>query len=134
MDEPRLRSDLHVRLMPDLRTLGPVRRLLTARFSAVLDERHLTDVVLVVNELVANAMMHGGRPDALDVTCVGMTVEIAVSDHNDGEPRIGPPHATGGRGLSIVDLLAQDWGVERHAAGHKTVWARIALAREEAAA
>jgi two-component sensor histidine kinase len=132
-DEHRPTSDLHVRLMPDLRTLGPIRRLLTARFSFVLDAAQLTDVVLVVNELVANAMMHGGRPDSLDVSSADGHVEIAVSDRNAGEPRIGPPHATGGRGLSIVDVLTHAWGVRRDG-DRKTVWARVLLHPGEAAA
>jgi anti-sigma regulatory factor (Ser/Thr protein kinase) len=132
-DEHRPTSDLHVRLMPDLRTLGPIRRLLAARFSFLLDEAQLSDVVLIVNELVANAMIHGGRPDTLDVISRDGLVEIAVSDRNGGEPRIGPPHATGGRGLSIVDVLTQSWGVRREG-DRKTVWAHLGARSNEAAA
>jgi hypothetical protein len=32
------------------------------------------------------------------------------------------PTEPSGRGLRIVDMFAEKWGVEQHAAGGKTVW------------
>jgi anti-sigma regulatory factor (Ser/Thr protein kinase) len=85
----------------------------------------------ITSELVSNAVRHGEPP--VDVT-VSVTSEhaalIEVADgRTEGEvsARRPPPEATSGRGLLLVNELAESWGVERRARG-KVVWARVAPA------
>ncbi|MEV5986999.1 ATP-binding protein [Streptomyces sp. NPDC052051] len=99
-------------------------------------------VTLVAAELCANAVRHGrvaGRDFHVLLTfapAVG-TVRIEVSDTR-GErlphipsvaPQDGP--ADGGRGLLLVEALADRWGCSPRAEGGpgKTVWAECAVPR-----
>lgn len=86
----------------------------------------------VVAELAANAVTHGripGRDFLLLVYVVGNTVRIEVTDtradrlpHHPEQPA---PDAESGRGLLIVDALADRWGVVPGLPPRKTVWAEI---------
>lgn len=93
----------------------------------------IDDVVLVVNELVTNAVQHAAAraDDELDVVweVAPDYVLVQVADSSRELPR---RHTTSdtlgrGRGLSIVAALALDWGVRRTSQG-KQVWARIPIA------
>lgn len=87
------------------------------------------DVVLVMSELLSNALRHAhplpcGRLRAAWYHSESH-IEVAVSDGGAAtEPRAGRPtlSSLGGRGLGIVEYLADRWGV-RHDAETTTVWA-----------
>lgn len=100
-----------------------VRGLLDGRPGDVVD-----DVVIVVDELVSNAIRHGRSPRRcrLAVTDEGRCLRVEVDDGADDQPRIRTPDRTGGRGLILVDRLAAAWGVRQHPR-HKTVWAHLDL-------
>ncbi|MET7903945.1 ATP-binding protein [Streptomyces sp. NPDC005355] len=53
---------------------------------------------------------------------------MEVSDPREGRPGIAEatPDDESGRGLAIVDALAEAWGVRERIVG-KTVWARVGL-------
>ncbi|MFG3056007.1 SpoIIE family protein phosphatase [Kitasatospora sp. NPDC048239] len=97
------------------------------------------DAVVLVSELVTNAVVHAGT--AAEVCCLREeeTVRIEVTDHHPerGLPsfadvpvtasdRYADPDGEGGRGLLMCSALAERWGVE-YSAGRKTVWFRLAL-------
>jgi anti-sigma regulatory factor (Ser/Thr protein kinase) len=86
------------------------------------------DLLLVVTELVANAVDHARTAFSVTLTLVGRTVRIEVEDESVQPPRLRPPDpfATRGRGLQIVDALATAWTSTPHAHG-KIVRAEIAL-------
>ncbi|MFE3070826.1 ATP-binding protein [Streptomyces sp. NPDC059247] len=99
--------------------------------------------VLVVAELAANAVRHGHVPGRdfhllLRVTAGPRpVVRIEVSDTRaeripprpETPPAPAPGLAEGGRGLLLVDALADRWGwYPRGRAPGKTVWAECALA------
>lgn len=98
------------------------------------------DVVLVISELVSNAVLHanaGGREaDDLDVAWDVLdhrspcTVIVRVNDASSAPPlpRHAGPLTSGGRGLAIVAAIAEDWGVRPRSSG-KQVWARIPVRR-----
>lgn len=90
---------------------------------------HLTrGAVMVGHELVANALRHGLPPAVLRLLRVGDRLVIEVGDSSDQVPRIAEIDnltSTSGRGMQIVDTLAQAWGVRPHPGG-KIVWAEIA--------
>jgi two-component sensor histidine kinase len=94
-------------------------------------QRH--DALLVVNELVANAVDHAGTPLELLVSLTGSTVLIEVRDGSVGEPRLRvfDRAAARGRGLQFVDALALRWSWKAENDG-KVVWAEMDLGPEEA--
>ena len=90
------------------------------------------DALLVVSELVTNALLHGGDPVELRLHGEGPLLRIEVQDRNPGLPRPRAPHdgtRPGGHGLHIIARLARDWGCVPVAEGGKTVWAELAAFR-----
>ncbi len=65
------------------------------------------DVLLVVSELVSNAVRHAPGPFVLELGLVPGGIEIAVRDTSSRPPRSRTPDRTGGRGWSIVQTLAR---------------------------
>ncbi|MEV0091946.1 ATP-binding protein [Streptomyces sp. NPDC050738] len=94
----------------------------------------------VVAELATNAATHGrvpGRDFSLSLTRTDhRTLLIEVTDSR-GErlPTPQPPPGDGesGRGLLMVEALADRWGVSLGPVPRKTVWAEIDLLEENAA-
>ncbi|GGJ13153.1 ATP-binding protein [Streptomyces brasiliensis] len=88
---------------------------------------------LIVAELAANAVTHGrvaGRSVRLTLHVVGRTLRIEVTDtRGDALPRVQrrAPGAESGRGLVLLDALADRWGVVQGPRPCKTVWAEVAL-------
>ncbi|MFD8706557.1 ATP-binding protein [Kitasatospora sp. NPDC059648] len=85
------------------------------------------DVVLVVAELVGNAMLHGDGPLELVLDLSPARLRIEVSDRSTALPSPRQPHhpgLPGGHGLFIVQRIADRWGAEPHAQG-KTIWAEF---------
>ncbi|TXK35047.1 ATP-binding protein [Nonomuraea sp. C10] len=89
----------------------------------------IDDAVLVVSELLSNALRHA-HPLPSGMVRVSWLrndghIEVAVSDGGAAtEPRAGRPalSSLGGRGLGIVEYVAESWGV-RHDGDTTTVWA-----------
>jgi anti-sigma regulatory factor (Ser/Thr protein kinase) len=84
------------------------------------------DVVLVVSEMVTNAVRHASPPVGLEIEATEDDVVIAVRDGSPRRPtpRVADDSAEGGRGMMLVDLLSSDHGVRPQPPG-KTVWARV---------
>ncbi|MEU4116167.1 ATP-binding protein [Kitasatospora sp. NPDC028055] len=85
------------------------------------------DIVLLVAELVANAMLHAGGPVDLVLDASAARLRIEVSDRSTDLPEPRRPHRPGlpgGHGLFIVQKAATRWGAVPHDDG-KTVWAEI---------
>lgn len=92
---------------------------------------------LIVAELAANAATHGrvaGRDFRLMMYAVGDTLRIEVTDtRGDRVPQaLRPtPDADGGRGLLLVDALAERWGTAPGPSPRKTVWAEVRVKPQE---
>lgn len=83
--------------------------------------------VLVVSELATNAVLHAHSAfTVMVVRDARGSVRIEVVDGSAKLPlrRSSGPGATTGRGLSIIQGLASDWGSERIENG-KRVWVRF---------
>jgi anti-sigma regulatory factor (Ser/Thr protein kinase) len=104
------------------------RAVSTALEDAGVDEEVRCDALLLVSELVTNAIRHGSPPVELRVRCDDACLIITVSDGSTAAPAPRPldPHTLGGRGLALVDLLTADWGSHPTGSG-KTVWCVIPL-------
>ncbi|MEU0295788.1 ATP-binding protein, partial [Streptomyces microflavus] len=70
---------------------------------------------LLVSELVTNAVLHATGSPSCRVTCArsASAFTVTVVDQGGGLPvvRNGDLNATSGRGLLLVESLADDWGV-----------------------
>lgn len=113
-----------------------VRATLPAVVERPVPTRFFEDVETVVSELVTNALIHAAavEPTHAAVLLVlesdELGLRIGVTDRADTAPtpRTAGEDDTHGRGLTIVALLAADWGVEPVAGGvGKTVWARFGV-------
>jgi DNA-binding NarL/FixJ family response regulator len=85
-------------------------------------------VELLTTELVMNSVEHADTKAIVTAEIHRNKVRVAVSDDGPGVPqRLDPSNVQeSGRGLMIVDQLAQAWGVDRTETG-KTVWFELAL-------
>lgn len=91
------------------------------------------DCLLVVSELMSNAVKAGCGTTRLTVEIHRDHVRIAADDDAPGLPQrvtVGPG-SRDGRGLAIVENLSRAWGVNRQENG-KQVWADIAVPSEMA--
>lgn len=81
-------------------------------------------VLLTVSELVTNAHVHAHSSAHLVLTWDGCCLHVSVADADPQlpAPRHASAHATSGRGLAIIDALADGW--DAHAFhGGKTITA-----------
>ncbi|MEV0182235.1 SpoIIE family protein phosphatase [Streptomyces sp. NPDC050625] len=89
----------------------------------------LDTVLLVVSELVTNALVHTDGQVRLDLTLVNHRLRVAVADASPRTP-MKPTNigweATGGRGILLVEAVSVAWGT-LPVSGGKQVWADIAL-------
>ncbi|WP_121709725.1 ATP-binding protein [Streptomyces sp. E5N91] len=94
------------------------------------------DAVLVITELVSNALTHavppsvaGGPEIRLGLALGSGRLNLTVSDPGDDAPRFNPSDGSAlrehGRGLCIVDALAEEWGWTPRPPAGKTVWATL---------
>ena len=102
-----------------------ISRALTENGNGHLAER----VVLVASELLTNALLHGALghdPLTATLTNSGGTLVLAVPDNNPAPPMLRDPGtaAVDGRGVLLVELLADAWGF-RCERGGKTVTAEF---------
>ena len=84
-------------------------------------------VLLLVSELVTNAVRHARTPFELSVKVRGPQVTVSVVDHDRAhQPRLRHPAAldTSGRGLHLVQQLSNSWGTELVSRDAKRVWFR----------
>ncbi|RPK63591.1 hypothetical protein EES43_11285 [Streptomyces sp. ADI96-02] len=124
--------------------LTPTRR--GARLARLLTVAHLgawglpsESAAHIVAELAANAVVHGrvrGRDFRLSLAVGGGSLRIEVTDTRGDSVPPGPgavevpeDGAESGRGLLIVEALADRWGIVPGPVPRKTVWAEISLGR-----
>ncbi|MFJ7329432.1 ATP-binding protein [Streptomyces cyaneofuscatus] len=125
--------------------LSPTRR--GARLARLLTVAHLgawglpsETAAHIVAELAANASVHGrvqGRDFQLALAVSENTLRIEVTDTRGHSVPPGPgavkapedDYGEHGRGLLIVEALADHWGVVPGPVPRKTIWAEIDLVR-----
>ena len=88
-----------------------------------VDESRIEPVTLVANELLANAIVHAHSAPLLSLEADGADLLLRVADASTDLPVARPSttDASGGRGLILVDALADRWGIDASDSG-KVVW------------
>ncbi|WP_406114090.1 ATP-binding protein [Kitasatospora purpeofusca] len=110
------------------------RHLLRAYLSALPTGDRYTDIAeLLLGELFANAVQHSDAPDdrlvEIRIALIGDRLRLEVHDAGNGRPSVHPatPEDEHGRGLFLVNELAERWGCCPRAGGvGKFVWALVA--------
>jgi anti-sigma regulatory factor (Ser/Thr protein kinase) len=94
----------------------------------------LPTVQLMVSELATNAVLHAkSRFDVIVERVSDSAIRVEVRDFGHGIPRLlaGSTEAQSGRGLRIVELLAETWGVENRPGGRgKATWFTVAVGKD----
>lgn len=115
---------------PDPAEVGRARRWARSRLagSGIRDDEPLAEtLVLIISELVTNAVVHTGCPAVLRMLFAaegGVRVEVADASERPPRPRHAEGDATNGRGLELVDGLADRWGWQPEGAG-KSIWCEV---------
>jgi len=104
------------------------RRVVEEELSGRVSRQMVEDVALLVTELVANGVRHGGVGDdsylhlMLEGQRRGLHVEVSNRTDSSGTPARRPADLSGGGGigLNLVESLSSRWGVRRGA--QTSVW------------
>ena len=129
--DAELDGSFAVRLAHTADAAGTARRAVKTRFSDVLAQEMLDDTLLVISELVTNAVQYGAGDIHLRVAFDGRRVTGDVSDEGMRFTQPLPTHAAGkigGHGLYLVERVADSWGV---AEGSSRVWFEILVSQAD---
>ena len=116
-------------LPPTARSVPQARR----HVSTTLRRWHLDQLVetagLLTSELVTNAVLHARTSMTLTMEQTDAGIRVSVTDGSPIPPalRRHSVTATTGRGLRLLDQLADAWSVDRSNGG-KTVWFTLSAA------
>lgn len=106
--------------------VSEARRFVADRLSEWQVASAVDSAVLVVSELSTNAVIHAQTSFSVHVSWNGEVVLVQVTDGSSLEPAINRTDngTQGGRGLVVVDAVAEQWGSIPLPDG-KTVWATL---------
>ncbi|MFE1288328.1 ATP-binding protein [Streptomyces sp. NPDC058751] len=108
----------------DLRAVPEARRALREHLRHWGKQGSAETAELLTSELVTNALVHTDDDAVLTATIGPCGLRVEVRDFVGSGPRMCVPDAddgTHGRGLVLVQSLADAWGVRSHGVG-KAVW------------
>jgi anti-sigma regulatory factor (Ser/Thr protein kinase) len=113
-------------LLPRLDAAARARQHVRAALLAWHLDELLDPVLLLTSELVSNALLHAGTPLTVAVRPDGPGVRVEVRDGSPVKPapRRHSTTATTGRGVQLLESLADDWGSSCAGEG-KLVWFRV---------
>ncbi|MEU9630661.1 SpoIIE family protein phosphatase [Streptomyces luteogriseus] len=103
----------------------------TLRSWGIADEADT--VLLVVSELVTNALVHTQGAVRVELTLAADRLRVTVSDSSPrapAKPVVVDWESTGGRGLFLVEAVSAAWGSVPMGGG-KQVWSEIVVTRAE---
>lgn len=123
----RLATDAVLKLPPSPASVPAARLFVRARLAGHLEA--VADAAeSCVSELTTNAVLHAGTEVEIRVEDLGERVRIGVRDLSPVRPRhiVHTRRSATGRGMEMVSILAESWGVEIDADGGKVVWCELA--------
>ena len=114
-----------LRLPPVTASVGDARRFVAGCIENVRDSV-VDRVILLVSELAANAVQHARSWFTVSVEVTPrIRVEVSDANHSGVRRQPGQPSDPTGRGLNIVALGSDAWGVVHHPNDGKTVWFEV---------
>ncbi len=133
--------ELRVRLAAEVSSVPGARRFITDGLLGWGREHLVDDAALCVTEMAANSALHSGSA-YMQVRMSDLDPAVRLSVEDAGGlvplPAVAPPPVrssddpppvealgTTGRGLAIVSVLAESWGIEERAGGRR-IWADLA--------
>lgn len=119
-------------VLPAAPTAPAEARAVVEAIGSDLPEAVLVDAKLLLTEVVGNAIRHAGRGISAVIIRIMRNHFLRVEVVDPGpmfkaDPRPPGSGAGSGRGLFLVDAVANSWGVEPDEAGKK-VWFELRLA------
>ncbi|WP_338684623.1 ATP-binding protein [Streptomyces acidiscabies] len=96
---------------------------LAERLGLTLSDDLLNTIELLASEVIANAVLYSGTTCDVAVMRNPRGVRVEVTDTNPSLPTVSNagPDDESGRGLFLLDTLADTWGMEPNSPG-KTTW------------
>jgi anti-anti-sigma factor len=118
------------RFPQDPRSVTEARQMATSLLAG-LPADVVERATLMVSELASNAVRHANTGFVLRIRATPEDARVEVTDNGPGTPARRSPELLdpSGRGLLIVDSLADEWGVDGSTPTGKTVWFTVAVAR-----
>ena len=111
-----------IELAADVASCSTARRFVRETLAQAADDLR-ANALLLISEVVTNAVLHARGPVTVEVQQKGGAYRIAVSDRSKAAPTekgYRTDDATG-RGLQLLECVAAAWGWERTSTG-KVVW------------
>lgn len=123
-----------MQLLPIPEAVSQARRAVQSVLSTWVDGGPAADaIVLLISEVVTNAVVHGGPHGEGDRVTLSVErrhdrVRVEVTDCHPNVPERGSaePESPSGRGLLLVEALSSAWGVTPGRPG-KTVWFEVSI-------
>jgi anti-sigma regulatory factor (Ser/Thr protein kinase) len=126
--------NLQVSLQRSVQAPGDARAALNALCDELgVERRRRHTLVLLVSEVVSNAVLHSTGPDDADIELTAAVgegaIRVTVTDAGEGfiPSERDPAREDGGYGLYLLERAASDWGVEVGAA--TSVWFDLPITR-----
>ena len=100
---------------------------LVGKLGFSLSDETVETIELLASEVIANAILYSAAPCDVTVTRTDERLRVEVADTNSSLPSVvtAAPDDECGRGLLLVDALANAWGVQPDPRG-KMTWFEIA--------
>jgi anti-sigma regulatory factor (Ser/Thr protein kinase) len=122
-------STLRRSLPPTAESASVARWLVNDVLRGLVDEDTRDTAALLTTELVSNAIRHTRDELVVTVRVAGGRLRVGVSDSSHRRPQLVQVGSrdTSGRGLHLVEAMADRWGVDPDERGlGKTVWFELA--------
>src|SRR5687768_14760881 len=103
-----------VTLPPDTRSPSQARRFVSRVLAEEAQEPLASTVALLVSEMVTNAVLHARTEITVSVEYQGDWLRVEVADESPINPTVRSfsRQAATGRGLQLVEELADRWGTD----------------------
>ena len=127
-------STLRRTLPPTAESASVARWLVNDLLRELVDADTLDTAALLTTELVSNAIRHTRDELVISVRLSGDRLRVGVSDSSHRRPQLVQVGSrdTSGRGLHLVEAMADRWGVDPDERGlGKTVWFELVAAAEK---
>ncbi|MFN2626037.1 MAG: SpoIIE family protein phosphatase [Mycobacteriales bacterium] len=120
---------VRLELPPRTQSVAAARAFVGERLASLADAGARETSVLLVSELVTNAVRHARTAVGIDVALDAGVVRVGVRDESAEPPTLRPGLGAAdesGRGIHLVEALADRWGWE-HVPRGKRVWFELAV-------